>query len=111
MKRALHSFFLLLILGRVLLAQSPSAPGCSPFGSYFDTNIDGINLYNGNLMINLNLLTLPGRELSSGLQLVYNAQGWVEVPDLENGGTYSYYAGGWKLNAKAQAPTLYSYQE
>ena len=111
MKRALHYFFVMFFLGRALLAQSPAGPGRAPFGSYFDANIDSINLYNGNLMINLGLLTLPGREDSTGLRLVYNAKGWIEVPDLENGGTYSYYAGGWRLNPSAGLPTLYSYEE
>ena len=111
MKRALHYFFVMFFLGRALLAQSPAGPGRAPFGSYSDSNVDSINLYNGNLMIGLNLVTLTGRELSSGLRLVYNAHGWIEVPDLENGGTYSYYAGGWGVNPSASAPTLFSYEE
>src|SRR5688572_26086730 len=111
MKRmALHASVFWLLLSQALLAQSPNQAGRVPYGSYFDSETDSVNLYNGNLMVNLNLLTLPGRDLSTGLHLVYNSQGWKEVQ--EPGYSNSYYAGGWRLtNPLGEGVFIHSYEE
>jgi YD repeat-containing protein len=67
--------------------------GRQSFGSYFDSDIDSINLYNGNLSLNIKLFDRPGRELSTGLRLSYNSQKWQQSSCLIfNCGIYT---GGW----------------
>jgi RHS repeat-associated protein len=79
-----------------IFAQSPQGLGRAPFGSYFNADLDSINLYNGNLMLDIPLFSLPAREgLSTGLRLTYNAQGWVNGSTQYE--TYGYYVGGWTI--------------
>ena len=43
---------------------SPGAQtGQQIYGSYFGSDIDSIGLFNGNLNLNISLVSLPGREL------------------------------------------------
>ena len=68
------------------------------WGSFFEGAVDSINLYNGNVMLDLPLLTRPGREISTGLRLTYNAQNWETI--LQNYMSifpYGLYTGGWRL--------------
>src|SRR5262249_28205524 len=52
--------------------------------------------YNGNVMLNINLFSQPGRELSSGLALSYNSEKWEQ----QNCGGYTcwVYTGGWRIS-------------
>jgi hypothetical protein len=65
------SLFSFVAVDAFAQAQPDTSPGAQtgvqPYGSYFSADIDTIGLYNGNLMINLGLFNLPGRELSMGL--------------------------------------------
>ena len=48
--------------------------GIAPSASYFHGGIDSIHLANGNLFLDIPLISLPGRELGTGLRLTYNSQ-------------------------------------
>jgi hypothetical protein len=96
MKRAVLSGIITFFLfSGVLVAQSPMGSGRVPFGSYFDAGVDSINLYNGNVMLDIPLFDIKGRELSTGLRLIYGSQGWVSETGLY--GSYYYYSGGFKV--------------
>jgi len=94
-----HAVFVFILLSAVSspaysqpLDPSPEAEtGRVRFRSYFEAEVDSINLFNGNLNLNIPLFTLPGRELSTGLRLVYNAQKWDHF--AAPGGVYT---GGWR---------------
>jgi RHS repeat-associated protein len=92
---------------------SPQAQtGNQPYGSYFASDIDNINAFNGNLNINISLFTLPGRQLSTGVGFAYNSQKW-EQQICNDGGNQiycGYYTGGWRLNSGpwGQTPTTFN---
>ena len=41
--------------------------GIAPSASYLGGGMDNINLYTGNLVLDIPLISLPGRELGTGL--------------------------------------------
>ena len=82
--------------------------GRRPYGSYFDAGIDTINTYNGNLMVDINLFSLPGRELSTALRLTYNSQKWQQTDLL--GWPSNLYSGGWRLFDPIGERPLYTVQ-
>jgi RHS repeat-associated protein len=85
-----------LMVEALSFAQSPDGPGRAMFGSYASNGIDTINLYNGNVMFDVTVFSLPAREgLSTELRLVYNQQGWTDASTPS--GTYGYYTGGWRI--------------
>src|SRR2546427_652040 len=100
MRRLVMSITFVLCIIRTALGQgidtSPSAEtGRLPFASYSNTDIDSVSIYNGNVSLDIPLLTFPGRELSTGLRLTYNSQKWQQFNFLgELGGAYT---GGWHL--------------
>ncbi len=73
-----------------------SQTGREPFSSYFDAGIDSINLYNGNLFLDLTLFSRSGRELSTGLRLTYNSQKWQ--PQYCTIYECAWYSGGWTVS-------------
>jgi RHS repeat-associated protein len=100
MKRTILVCSLLMGLSRFVCAQGldtlPDAQtGKLPSGSYFSTNIDSISNYNGNVMLDIPLLSLPGREVSQGVRLTYNSLKW-QSSDL-GGVRHGYYTGGWQI--------------
>jgi hypothetical protein len=98
-----------LALALPLSAQSPDGPGRAPLGSYFDSGIDNINLFNGNLMVNSPLFSIPGRELNTSVGLSYNSQGW-RTGDTGSG-TYGYYDGGWTITESHPSSPEIKFQE
>src|SRR5262245_58584610 len=101
MKRTLLILTVLLGVSKLGSAQafdtSPNAQtGRQSFGSSFDGNIDSVNLYSGNLFLEIKLFTRSGRELSTGLEVTYNSQKWQQFHCVVfNCGVYT---GGWKIN-------------
>src|SRR5881628_2250935 len=78
------------------LDLSPSAQtGRLPFASYSEGDIDSVSIYNGNVSLDIPLLTLAGRDLSTGLRLTYNSQKWQQFNFL--GAPGGVYTGGWQL--------------
>ena len=77
MKRAVTSLFLLILGSSVAFGQatfeSPET-GEKVLGSYFATDIDSVSLTNGNLLLNIPVFSLPGRELPLRLNMTYNSQ-------------------------------------
>ena len=93
---ALLAVFMIATAATATMAQGiDGSGGRRPYGSYFDAGIDSINIYNGNLMLDINLFSLPGRELSTGLRLTYNSQKWQQVDLL--GWPSNLYSGGWRV--------------
>jgi hypothetical protein len=61
------------------LAQDPSAgsTGGTPSGAFLQgSDIDNVQLNNGNLMIKIPLWSTPGRGISTGEFLIYNSKGY-----------------------------------
>jgi len=89
---------------------SPAAQtGRVRFASYFDAEIDSISLYNGNLSLDIPLFSFAGRELSTGLRVIYNSQKWQFQDNYGfPGGTYT---GGWRLFDAIGDSTVYYYTE
>src|SRR5437899_1784391 len=108
MKRLFVSVTVFFSLSHSAFAQgldlSPSAQtGRLPFASYSDGDIDSVSIYNGNVSLDIPLLALPGRELSTGLRLTYNSQKW-QLPDFP-WHIPGVYTGGWQLyDAIGEAP-------
>src|SRR5437867_11207611 len=100
MKRVVitSAFFLSIIhsaFGQAIDLSPSAQTGRSPFASYADGNIDSISVYNGNLSLDIPLVSLPGRELSTGLRSTYNSQKWQQLNFFgDPGGAYT---GGWHL--------------
>ena len=95
-------FVILLSLGfnAVLHAQpfdvsAGAQTGRQPYGSYFDGDIDSVSIYNGNLMLDITLFELPGREIPTGLRLIYNSQKWQNFYPGSYG--FGIYTGGWRI--------------
>lgn len=61
-----------------------AATGISPMGTYSFGSIDSISLQNGNLCLNIPLLSLDGRGIDLGISLIYNSKTWF-VKELRNG--------------------------
>jgi len=100
MKRVLLICGLLLGLGRFALAQSvdttPNAQtGRLPSGSYFATGTDSISNYNGNVLLDIPLISLPGREISQQVRLTYNSLKWQA--NILGGIQHGQYTGGWRF--------------
>ena len=81
MKRLPVFALLVLTFTGTIAAQAPdNSPdkllGRRPYASYFDADIDSVNTYNGNLLLDITLFTLPGRELPVDLRVTYNSKGW-----------------------------------
>jgi hypothetical protein len=99
MRHHLWTIIVFTWLAAPLFAQtqydtSPGAQtGVQVFGSYFAADIDSVSNFNGNLHLSIPLFSLPGRELSYGLSLSYNAQKWEG--DYVYGNQYGHYTGGW----------------
>src|SRR3989304_2878391 len=71
-----------LAFGQVQIGYdtSPGAQtGQQISGSYFASDTDRIGLYNGNVMLEIPLVPIPGRELSANLTLSYNSQKWEQA--------------------------------
>jgi hypothetical protein len=83
-------------LSQTLYDTSPnSQTGTQVYGAYFSSDVDQVGLYNGNLSVRIPLFDLPGRELSAGRSLVYNAANW----DQKDCGGFpcGQYTGGWRI--------------
>lgn len=62
-------------------------PGLQPFGSYSGNGPDGVNLSNGNLVITIPLLELPGRAGHNfTVQASYNSKMWKSIPSPDGSG-------------------------
>ncbi len=82
---------------------SPGAQtGKQAFTSYFSSDIDKIGLYNGNVLLELSILSFPGREIPIDLILSYNSQKW-ELVDC-SGIPCGEYTGGWRITTGFGAP-------
>ena len=95
-------------------AQDESNPqrGLYPGGSYLVSDIDTINTFNGNLMLNIPLASLPlgrGGEAGPGFGLTYNSKLWdiqkiVDPGEPGTGEGVTFYEleqspnGGWRFN-------------
>jgi hypothetical protein len=89
---------------------SPSAQtGQQVYGSYFGADIDAVNLYNGNLNLNIPLFSLPGRELPVGISLSYNTGQWEQT--LCGSDPCGYYTGGWKIATTFPDESLSFYRQ
>ena len=97
-----------LVLGCLLLGKSAfgqnnyNSPetGEKVLGSYFKTDIDNIDLQNGNLHLRIPLFSLPGREVPLSLNMDYNSR-FVESRELYVGGQWVTYKDfyGWRKDA------------
>ncbi len=58
------------------LVTTATAEGVTPLGSYKFGTIDTVNLQNGNLVLNIPLLSIDGRGIDAGISLVYNSRIW-----------------------------------
>ena len=81
MKRLPVFALLVFAFSGTIAAQAPdNSPdkllGRRPYASYFDADIDSVNTYNGNLLLDITLFSLPGRELPVDLRVTYNSKGW-----------------------------------
>lgn len=87
---------LIALVSSLAFAQSPAGLGQAPFGSYSSANLDTVNLYSGNVLLDIPLFSLPGREgMGTQLRMTYNAQGWRDgSTEFE---TIGYYVGGWAI--------------
>jgi RHS repeat-associated protein len=116
--------FSMLLSATVLLAQEVRSParGFQAGNSYSFSDIETVNLSNGNLMLNIPLATLPGRGSDGGLQVMlrYDSKLWdtrredrsdgVPLSDVPGLG-YDYSRnivipgehGGWKLDSGGYA--------
>ena len=70
------AFAIFLRAGTASAQGSYSSPdtGETVLGTYFATDVDTINMKNGNLHVNIPLFTLPGRELPVAVSMDYNSQ-------------------------------------
>jgi RHS repeat-associated protein len=101
MKRAIRILVLMLCAsslahGQALDSSSDAQTGREPFGAYFSADLDSINLYSGNLLLDIKLFNRTGRELSTGLRPIYNSQKWQQFSCTFLG--CGIYTGGWKNN-------------
>jgi hypothetical protein len=74
-------------------AQDPSAgsSGGTPSGAFIQgSEIDNVQLNNGNLMITIPLSSTPGRGFSTGQFLIYNSKGYY-MSELCSGSTCNYF--------------------
>jgi hypothetical protein len=80
-----------LMIGATALAQSAARPdrGVRPTGSYALSNIENVNMTNGNLNVSIPLASMPpmsGGKISWSLNAIYNSKLWdmnrVEEEDL-----------------------------
>lgn len=107
-KTLLATLTLLVLLPAAAIAQTtidtapPAQTGQQVYGSYFSSDVDTVGLYNGNLMLNIGLFSLPGREIPLGLSLSYNNQKYQTLwwSDGSAGfvvDAYTIYTGGWRI--------------
>src|SRR5215471_1174749 len=82
-------------IGQGLDPSPNSQTGRLPSGSYFSGDVDSVSNYNGNVMLDIQLFTLPGREISQGLRLTYNSQKWQSSGFGSS--VHGYYTGGWQI--------------
>ena len=84
------------VLAQTNYDTSPgSQTGTPAYGAFFSAGIDNINVYNGNLNVNIPLFSLPGRELSMGISLTYNSKAWESRTC--GGSTCWDHTGGWRV--------------
>ena len=112
-RRSAHK---LLVFSCVLIcsffaAQAQDKPdrGIQPANSYSISDIETVNLTNGNLMLNIPLAHVPGRGTApaAGMTLRYDSKLWdSSIEKMEDGenGAYDFYAltlgtGGWRLDS------------
>lgn len=58
------------------LVKNATAEGVTPLGSYRFGTIDTVNLQNGNLILEIPLLSIDGRGIDVSLSLIYNSKIW-----------------------------------
>src|SRR6185295_7626266 len=101
LKKTLFLFLLSLIpaalYGQTNYNTAPEAQtGVQPYGSYLSSDIDNVNLFNGNLNVNIPLFSLPGRELPVGVSVTYNSGQAASTYCGDDPCIYS--TGGWQTN-------------
>ena len=103
--------FVSILLRPAAFAQTPqpgydTSPGAQTgqqvFGSYFSSDIDTVGVYNGNVLLQIGLISLPGREISIHLGVSYNSQKWEQVDC--GGVACGEYTGGWRLTDNFGSP-------
>jgi YD repeat-containing protein len=118
-------FFLLavcVLVGRCALAQSPNpddvsdATGQKPLMSYQGVLIDRVDVFSGNLHVEIPLVTLHGRAHDTTLRLIYNSLVWKTYPDRVNGPltkcdleAWSNPSLGWNLTANSRGGKVTNY--
>ncbi len=89
------------------LVTTPTATGVTPLGSYQHGTIDSVSLQNGNLALNIPLLSLDGRGIDAGISLIYNSRIWLWKDAIKPGMPsvcrllsqgYDGLPAGWQLN-------------
>jgi hypothetical protein len=89
------------------LVTTPTAEGVSLLGSYRFGTIEAINLQNGIFTLNIPLLSLDGREMDTGISLIYNSRIWIWRDPIRPGALptcsmkpqrYDGLPAGWQLN-------------
>ncbi len=89
------------------LVTTPTATGVTPLGSYEHGTIDTVSLQNGNLVLNIPLLSLDGRGIDASVSLTYNSRIWLWKDSRIQGQppvcrllypTYDGLPVGWQLN-------------
>src|SRR5438094_4337709 len=76
--------------------------GQQVFGSYFSSDLDTIGPYNGNVLLQISLINLPGREIPMRVGISYNSQEWDQVDC--GGVACGEYTGGWRLTDTFGSP-------
>jgi len=98
-----RAVILLCVLACTQLAHAQSSfnspdTGTKVLGSYFATNMDSVNMKNGNLHVSIPLFSLPGRELPLSLGVTYDSR-FIEARNFVNDvgvGGYHYESFAWR---------------